>query len=230
MNIAIVNASKRLTDTDVIFHALAAQKQIIECAQDWNLTPYSVDSYRTEETLPAKLVYLFRYVDKLDVDGALAYHGVNPAGRPYGDMLAPDDPLDAVGLTHEIGETLCDETCDRWVKTPEGREVAAEIADPVQGDWYEIPVTAFGETRQIKVSSWVTPRWFGATDSGPYDHLGKLSAPFSMLPGDGGYMVVIDSTGNEQEVFARVHGDHLSAAVKTLDSGSRFMRRLRGKR
>ena len=223
--IAVLNSSSKLAPGDVPFLAEACRIQLLEFCAAWNLDPWAVAPYASAADLPASDVFIFEYVDKLDVDGALAYHSVDALGRPYGRMLPPSDPLDATDLSHEILETMGDPTADRWVKRPDGSEVAVEVCDPVQGDAYEVAATVLGETRKIKVSNYVLPPFFDPAGVAPFDRLGNVRAPFGMSPG--GYEAVLDMSGNEHDVFAYAVGT--VPAHKLRDPGSRLMRRLRGR-
>jgi hypothetical protein len=124
-----------------------------------------------------------------------------------------------------------DPPCDVWWKMPDGREVAAEVGDPVEGDSYPVTVTIAGHTRTIQMSNFILPAWKDPASKGPYDYLGLLKAPFAMTPG--GYMIIRDpKTGETQDVFAaEADGAHRHLgrkllAMKRADSHSRAARRL----
>jgi len=229
MQVAVLNSSSKLAPGDFPFLVEACRLHLFEFCTAWQLDPWAVAPYASAAGLPASDIMIFEYVDKLDVDGALAYHSIDALGRPYGRMLPPSDPLDATDLSHEILETMGDPTADRWAKRPDGSEVAVEVCDPVQGDSYAVAATVLGETRQIKVSNFVLPPWFDATvNNGRFDRMGTVVSPFGMSTG--GYEAVLDTSGNEHDVFARLAGNSAAAAHKMHDNGSRLMRRLRGKR
>lgn len=231
--IAVLNSSSALKNVDVAFLVEAVSNQLVEFCQAWNLEPWAVSFYNTAVGLPADDVFIFEYVDRLDVDGALAYHSTDALGRPYGRMLAPNVfriqgvyPDDATDLSHEVLETRGDPTCDRWMKMPNGSECAVEVADPCQDDWYPVDATVLGETRRVALSDYVLPGFFDATSTGPFDRQGKIGAPFGMS--SGGYEAILDQSGNEHDVFARVSG--VVPTYKLRDSGGRLMRRLRATR
>lgn len=229
VQIAVLNSSSKLENVDVCFLVEAVAAQLVEFCKAWSLDPWAVGFYQNAVDLPASDVFIFSYVDQLDVDGALAYHSVDALGRPYGRMLPPPDPLDATDLSHEVLETRGDEDCDRWMKMPNGSEVAVEVCDPVQGDSYPVAATVLGETRQVRLSNYVLPPFFDASSTGPFDRLGRLTAPFAMSVG--GYEAVLDASGAEHDVFAfaRLVGCSEDAAKKMHDPGSRLMRRLSGR-
>jgi hypothetical protein len=223
MQIAVINSSSKLAPGDFPFLVEACRLQLLEFCAAWQLDPWAVAPYASAVDLPAYDVYIFEYVDQLDVPDAIAYHSIDAAGRPVGFMLPPGDPLDATDLSHEILETMGDPTADRWMKRPDGSEVAVEVCDPVQGDSYTVAATVLGETRQIKVSSFVLPPFFDPNGVAPFDRLGNVTAPFGMSPG--GYEAVLDTSGNEHDVFAYAIGT--VPAHKLRDPGGRLMKRLR---
>jgi len=238
--ICVLNSSSKLANVDVNFLVEACAVQLSEFCEAWGLDKWAIGFYNSAAGLPADDIFLFEYVDTLDVDGALAYHSVDALGRPYGRMLPPTDKLDATDLSHEILETRGDVDCDRWVKMPNGSEIAVEVCDPVQGDSYVQEGTVLGETRQIRVSNYVLGSFFDPQGVAPFDRLGNVKAPFGMSVNGGGYEAILDPSGNEHDVFGRLavasmpgkpagYG-HLYAAPKMFDPGSRLMRRLRGKR
>jgi hypothetical protein len=105
----------------------------------------------------------------------------------------------------------------------DGREVAAEVADPVEEAVYPIEVELFGETRQIPVTNFVLPPWSIPDATGPYDFLGLLAAPFTMLPG--GYMIIRGQDGTISNVFASATGWGRVAA-RSNDPMARTYRRM----
>jgi hypothetical protein len=236
VQVAVINSSS-LKTADAAFLVQACAEQALEFATAWGIDPISVALYESTVGLPADDVWVCEYVDKLDVDGAEAYHSVDDAGRPYLRCLPPSSPLDATDLSHEILETMGDPTADRWVKMPDGSEIAVEVCDPVQAESYIRDTTVLGETRSVKVSSFVLPGFFDASSPGPYDRLGSVKAPFGMS--SGGYEAVLDATGNETNVFARIRyspgkytnsESRWAAGRKLADPSSRLLRRLRGKK
>lgn len=212
----------------------ACDAQVMECAAAWNIDPTPVVFYAHAANLPRSNCRIMDIVDDLDEPGALGYH-TDDAGVIYGRVLAQDPDATSVTLSHECLEELCDPTADKWVKMPDGRDVALEVGDPVEGDSYEFQATVARETRPIRLSNYALPAWFGAAPNGPFDRLQLLTAPFTMTAG--GYMVVRDATGDVENVFAktrrvgRVHGGEGAAATlaqKLGKTGSRLIWRIVG--
>lgn len=236
MQFAVLNASKRLSDTDVAFAVEACNQQAQECADAWSVPRMPVAFYSSVEGLPVRDVVTMVIVDDLDDPGALGYHTAI-AGTAYGKVLAQSVQDTAVTLSHEVLEALIDRLADGWWDRGDGTKVAAEVCDPVEGDTYDEPVTigsdAVGyETRSIRVSNYVLPRWMGASTAGKFDRMGRVKFPWQMTAG--GYMVVEDAQGHESDVFARRRVRHggpegeRNSGRKLAKADGRLLRRLRG--
>ena len=123
-------------------------------------------------------VYL---LDTSDLAGALAYHYIDPAGKPYGKVFVrtcqdAGVPWEAA-CSHEILEIVPDPTTTRTVIGPNGRPWAYEVCDPVEAQFD--PNAAIPE----RLSNFVYPSWFQIDGKPPYDADGVLTAPFSVAPG-----------------------------------------------
>lgn len=231
---AVLSASVRLSDTDVAFMVEACNQQAQECADAWGHTRMPVAFYASVNDLPSPECIGVVIVDDLDDPGALGYHSA-VAGLPFARVLAQDVAGTAVTLSHEVLETLVDPSANDWWTMPNGTKTAAEVCDPVEGDSYLEPVTLGAEgateTRSVPVSNYVLPKWKTPGLPGPFDRMGKLTAPWGMTPG--GYMVVEDANGNDSDVFARRvrHGGELgerNSGRKLARADGRLLRRLRG--
>lgn len=135
-----------------------------------------------------------------EAPGALAYHDVTPTGVPYqrvGVKTCLDNGVSwQSAADHETKELTVDPLCTVVVTDPvTGWTYAFEIADPVEGDSYQVD----GQD----MSNSVGPAWFGEPlDGGTpgFDLLGKVSAAFTMDPG--GYVIVDKHDGRgPQPVF-----------------------------
>ena len=163
--------------------------------------------------------------DDADQAGALGWHTeelgvffgrifVRPVLDNGGDLYSnPALSLSSV-ISHEVLETLVDPTVSDWSQRVDGALVAKEVGDPVEGDAY--PITVLGKS--IMVSNFVLPAWFDAQNTtGPFDKMGKLTAPFTMTPG--GYIVTM-AAGPTTEEGARQAGRQQARAA-TGRSGKR---------
>lgn len=225
---AVVSSSKVLDAASVAFAVEAVRQQVIAAAKDWNLTPFAVAVYTGTTDLPANDCIVCEIVDDLDEPGALGFHSAS-LGLPYARILAQGDQT-SITLSHEALETLCDPLCDKWLPMGDGRKIALEVCDPVEGDTYELQATIAGESHMVLLSNYVLPPYFDVTTpvAVPMDKLGKIAEPFAMTTG--GYYVVEDAAGNDTEVFARRHveGNKDSAREKLRKPEGRLTKRLGG--
>ena len=160
-------------------------------------------------------------VDKVDVEGALAYH-TDILGEQFLQIGAAGE-LTAIHLAHELIEWFGDPTCDRWVAMPDGivkgyDRIAAELCDPCQRDTYRIEVSILGETRSLPVCDFARPRYFetGARRAdGPLTFLDTVDRAFGLSRNGGGYRMVKNAlTGDTDANFgARLEDGRTFAAV-----------------
>jgi hypothetical protein len=161
-------------------------------------------------------------LDAPTVPGAAGFHDETVKGQKRGFVFT-NPTLDnggtilrgsnsvSVTYSHEMVEMIGDGPCNRWADGPANADgvaldYAIELADPVEGDSYDIDGVA--------VSNFVYPAWFDehAPPGSRFDHLGKLTAPFTMTPG--GYMITRTETGEESQVFAAgIRGHHVGDGV-----------------
>jgi hypothetical protein len=219
MEIAVINSSKSLSDTDVTFMVEACKAQLVECAAAWGIPPLAAAFYAEVATLPASDVYVCEVVDDLEQPGVLGWHSDDV--RPFIKVLAQGEAT-SVTLSHEFLETLCDPTCDQWRARGDGTQVALEVCDPVEGDSYNEPAIVLGESRLVAVSNYCLRSFFNPNGIGPFDRMGRLNGPFSMTPG--GYEVVLDANGRESSIFADRVPERILYRLK--NPSSRFLRRL----
>jgi hypothetical protein len=230
MQVAVLLSSKRLSREVVDFMVAAWYLQALDFCEIWGIDPVAVAFYSDVTKLPGGDIWICDLVDDLDEPGASAYHSI-VGDRPYMKLQVNGVAETSIEGSHEIVETLLDRTCDRWVPKGDGTQIAAESADPVQGDSYPIMATVMGETRQVLVSNFVTPPYFDRTQHGPTNKMGLPLEPFGVRPG--GYQVVLGRDGNERQVFGRLrYGESGQAravvAAKLQRGGGRLVRRLQG--
>lgn len=230
MKFCIVDASTSIDDPAAVgIIVQACDLQILNDAGDVWGRYGNVDRAGDVNQVPAGSVPIVLYDDPDQAD-ALGWHTealgavfgrvfVRPVLAAGGDFYKnPALSLSSV-VSHEILETLIDPTCADWSQRGDGVLIAAEVCDPVEGDSYGIPLDSLGVV--CMVSNFVTPKWFDAqTTIGPFDHMGKLSAPFTMTPG--GYWVEMQP-GETSQVGARRPGRALAR------SGARSAARVNAK-
>lgn len=160
-------------------------------------------------------------MDDSDVAGAEGYHDNVDQVQGFAflktTMAAGDDP--AVTVSHEFAEMLVDPLCNYYTPGPKrGQFSIVEIADPVEGDSFVIG--------GIPMSNFILPSWYSsrAIPGTKFDHLGKLTKPFSLDAG--GYMSIWTASKGWSQVFgseaARAHFERF----KKLNPLSRYHRRL----
>ena len=139
----------------------------------------------------------FIYFDDADTAGALGYHDLTKDGQPLSKIfvkttLAAKEKV-SVTACHELFEMVIDPVANLWAEGPGGTEYAYEMCDPVEEDTFLV--------NGIEMSNFVHPSWFEPFKHPPgtkYDHLGRLTKPFSMTKG--GYMIV-KKGGKVSQVF-----------------------------
>lgn len=224
MQIALVNASGIVTDEQLVFAAEACQDSLAACAKDWGVESNAVLFYGHEGFPSADLAArVATIVDNIDeAPGAEAYH-TDVDGVIFSRVLASTDAAEwQVGLDHENKEELIDPDCSLTVTMPDGRELAKEICDPVQGDTKKVTVTIGGVSQTVTISNNVLPAYFDKNDIvGPYDAFRLVSRPFECRPG--GYQEITDpATGKTDYVFGKeADGSPDRAAVAALEAKRR---------
>lgn len=189
MDIALINRSS-MSPRDFAFAARAIEIQMTEDLmplwrdhlEDKNEWPVfgvsSADGLSKGSFSPISIL------DDIGRDAALGFHDWTMGAWGRSLPLVPT-------MSHEATELRIDPKINRWFTMPDGRQCAGEVADPVQEDTYDIEVTIGGETREVAVSNFVTPAWFGLGEGRLYDYLGLCDRPFH----NRGYLIVKNPNG-----------------------------------
>jgi hypothetical protein len=193
VTIACVNQAK--TGLGVPFDKLTAALQKCYDTCFLPVWGYPVRLYNT--TAPQKSDWQFLYFDDADEAGALGYHDLTKDGQPVSKVFVKttidDGQLVSVTACHELFEMAIDPLANLWAEATDGTEYAYEMSDPVEEDTFLID--------GIAMSNFVHPSWFEPFNhpkGTKFDHLGKLTKPFSMTKG--GYMIV-KKKGAVRQVF-----------------------------
>jgi len=215
MQIAVINLSPRINDSDVHLLAAAAQRHLVDVAQLWRRVPLPVVVLRPKDPL-GSAVWPIYLRGSLSVPDALGDHDVTSDGRPRGEV-GLSEILDSGGtlfegadsvsacLTHEAAEIDGDEFASFWADMPLGTPIAPratqiclELCDPVEMDVYHVQIGK----QAVAVSNFVGPAYFnaGAPKGSRFDMMGKLAAPFTMTKG--GYLILRNADGSEDQTFA----------------------------
>lgn len=135
--------------------------------------------------------------------GAIAYHDWTGVPAIYVALslvatLSTGADSFSVAASHEIAETIGDEGTNLWADVGDGSEMAHELCDPVESDFYEID--------GIAVSNFVLKSYFDPGAAPPYDFMATLgsppavTAPFEIATG--GYAIKRSGAGSEHQVTA----------------------------
>jgi hypothetical protein len=202
--LAILCQTEEVDDATCTLIARACNAQTWHVSAQCDTKPWSVVYYQNPALVPPDAARLWILANP-DVANALGYHDKDPHGHPYarvfwhpirdngGTLL--NGPLSlSVTCSHELAELIGDPPATYWCQMPDGRLVALELADPVEGDAYEVRLTT-GE--KVSVSNFVTKNWFSAGSSGPYDHMGLCKGPFELRPE--GYRIIMEAKKIYQE-------------------------------
>jgi hypothetical protein len=218
MKIAVVNRSTRVSGVDAMKMTMAIQLQLdTQVSVLWDRLPPYCWFFVDPSSVPDDYEQIIIF-DSADQAGVLGYHSEGPDGAPYAKVFANPvldnggGVLDGGGsgtsiasvLSHEAAELFIDASINSWYDGPtirEGSSYAAEVADPVQGDAYDIVML---DGSKVLVSNFVGPAWFDemAPADARRDWMGTTSKPFEIARG--GYCVVRAAPGSEREVFAAV--------------------------
>lgn len=124
-----------------------------------------------------------------EAQDALAFHSVDQAGVPFlatGVKVCQDNGVDwRTAADHEIKETYADPSCTVTAVDPQGRPVAYEVCDPVEGHSYTAGPNG------SPMSNYVTPAWFAQPNPDQdrdCDHMGEVTQPWQVA--SDGYAVV----------------------------------------
>jgi hypothetical protein len=129
------------------------------------------------------------FLDRSDLEDALAYHDLTPEGMPQAKVFVWDTrnsgDMVSVSASHELVEMLVDPGLNLMTTGPNPRlSYAYESADPVEE-------LAFNVSR-VPMSNFVYPSYFESfhrARSMRFDHMGRVSRPFQIIAG--GYQSVL---------------------------------------
>lgn len=212
--IALVNAAGAQDPDDFAFAAEACRIQLQQHflpAWDGYLPdeiPMTVVGYSSTRDLKPGSFWGIEVLASLDSPGVRGDHGgLRAAGKAWGRSLP-----DSVVESHEVLEAALDHYSDRWIRLPDGTVTALEACDAVEEDSYPIAVTIGGVTRDVQVSNFLYPAWFGE-GVGKLDHMGLCRSPGE----NRGYLIVQLDDGQTVNVFAdRASGEYRAKVIAKL--------------
>lgn len=193
-HIAVVNHSTMATDEDVAFWVDACNIQLREhCAPLWDGEPPGLSFLGSADHIPANEAAVLGVVDDDGNASSAGYHTI-VGDLVYGLVDMHQSPLPSVTMSHEALEMYGNARLVRTVMAPKGRRFWVELNDPTQRQTYNIEVELFGQRRQVPVSDFVLPRWFGLPQQDRRTtYIDQKVAPFEIAPG--GYQIARESDG-----------------------------------
>ncbi len=195
-HIAVVNHSDMITDDDVVFHTEAARIQMKEhIAPAWDQEPPGITYFGHADHIPADQAAVLAFVNDDGNADSAGYHA-ELAGLVYGLVDVHQSRKPSVTLSHEAGEMYANARLNRLIMGPKDRRYYIELMDPTQRQTYKISVTKFGETREVEVSDFVYPSWFGLKNPDNSDkktHLDQELDEFEVA--QGGYQIAQENDG-----------------------------------
>ncbi len=215
--IAVVNQSTMLSNDHVGSWVPALQRQLTrDFAPIWGVDGVVI-------SIGASQVQPFHWVlgvfDSADQANALGYHDLTPQGKPVMKVFVKESIAAGVEpssvASHEMLETGADPFLESVAVLDNGDGTGTvypiEVADPVEGDRYQI----YG----IWVSNFVTPWWFGGQRpaGAKYDFMGKLSGPLMMTAG--GYFSSQDITKTGLQAWKQTFADKRAKRLAVVFSG-----------
>lgn len=164
----------------------------------------------------AERIYLLNNTTQGD---ALGYHTlIGQAGVGYVFTETDIEYGDhwSATLDHEAKEQIVDAACNLGVLVAFNGTAAfviREVADPVENSEYA--------PNGVPLSNFVLPSWFVPGAAGPWDYLGQLRAPLTLLPG--GYLAYT----TDFRAWHQVLGDRTPSHQRRYSKYSRRARRMK---
>ena len=233
--IAVVCTSQSVDRAQLALWVNAWDKQARTFVDDWNagsppdrqIEYKPVVLFDTPGDLPPDVsdFELLTIEDDISAPGAEGFHD-DQLGVVFARVL-PENNCEAA--PHEILEMLADSTCSLYADIGDGtgRQIAIEVCDPVEEDHYPQQAQIGDQPPQdIETTNYVLPSYFDPNGKAPFDKMGKLSAPFTMVPGGGGYQIIRSADGSTTDVFAENERGRATAERKRKRPDSRVTRRL----
>ena len=221
-SVSIACVNKATVDLGAPFDKLTATLQ--KCFDEYFLPVwgYPVELYNTKDPKPTD--WQFIYFDDADTANALGYHELTHQGQPISKIFVKTTlaakEIVSVTACHELFEMVIDPLANLWAEASDGTEYAYEMCDAVEEDTF--PVDG------IPMSNFLHPSWFEPFDhpSGTkFDHLEKLTKPFSMTKG--GY-VILKKNGKVTQKFGSKTKERRFAKENRWDHRSEYRKQKGG--
>lgn len=154
-------------------------------------------AYIKKTPVPIPGTYVIVFLDDADQANALGYHDLTPEGFPISKVFVrttiQDGQKVSVTAAHELVEMLVDPAVNLLAMDAQGNIYAYEVADAVEETTFFM--------NGVPITNFIYPSWFEGfrqPNSTKFDYLGKVKAPFQLLPG--GYAITFKN-GQWEQVF-----------------------------
>lgn len=197
--IAVVNLSSVMTDTDGQTMVSALNQLLPTFCSDWNLKPVTA-VYVAKAAAKTSVPLCCLVADTAAQPAALGYSDATNE-LPYSKVLVnsimshsgailnntnPKNPTVSEMVSHEVFDLLVNPKNNVWWTTAAGNVlVAGKVCDPVESN--VVTVTTVNGTN-VSMSDWILPSWSDPQNKvGPFNHNNTLNAPLTV--DKGGYMI-----------------------------------------
>jgi len=203
MRFQLVNESTVVTTTQAKAIVAALKLQAPQVGKAWQRYEWTI-TYQTSIDKVAPDAIPVVILDDADQADALAYHDVDPHGRPYcrvfaktilnaGGTILTGSLSVSAATSHEVIEAFCDPPALFWSEKGGGGLIALEACDPCQDIAYEL--------NGVAVSDFCLPAFFSPLSPGPYTFRDSIGNPGGLSKG--GYLIVAIKD-NERQVYGRI--------------------------
>lgn len=218
VHFGLLNQSPAVSDDDMRLITAGLNYLGRRYALAWGTDRLQVEWLRGFSRAPAGVIPLaiFEHPGPHEA-GVLGLHDRDGGGAAWAKVFRPFFPamtLDEAGqgdsllegLGHEMLEIAANPAANRLAEGPfiadDGtriQQVNFEICDPVQGSGFKHRIGAAA----VSLPNFVLPAWFIAESPGPWDELGLLRKPLSILPPEG-YVTGRYASGQPAVLAARM--------------------------
>jgi hypothetical protein len=181
VRIACINCAEKIIDKRTMRKLTAALQKCYD-AHFLPVWGYPVELYVTSK--PKRSDWQLVYFDKASNKKMLGRHELTYRGQPISKifMESLDGEPYSVAASHELFEMVLDPMANLWADQNRNTQFAYEVCDAVEEESFKVG--------GFEMSNFVYPSWFEPFKHPPgtrFDHLGSLTAPFTMT--EGGYVI-----------------------------------------
>lgn len=200
-HVAVTNWSSA-PDDEIVYWTEAVRAELPAFCKAWGLRVPGMQFYDRNAEFRLSEAVMVSVVDDDGMADTGGYHTVI-AGVP---TFLSEYRMGSVTFSHEVFELLANPMLSRWAQAPDGSRWPIEVCDACQGDEYAVPVTLYGLTRDVALSNWLRPSFFGMYNHDskitPHDRMG-ICPPWALRPG--GYTLREASDGSTGFVWGSLN-------------------------